>query len=207
MVEVLVVVVVIGLLSAIAVPRFLSSQGARDLEATGTTFQQDLEWARLQTVSTQKRHYVVLDSAGRNWKIYRESGGDLACDVGTDQLLRTHALATAVQIGFGPNFATLPGELPATNGFAATTIPRSGLGAGVATNDDCLDGAATGSGSWSSIVTACVSRGVLDIETGVVYLSSTRTSALAFAIVYNDKGVSPSLQIQRWVWRRSWSRA
>lgn len=207
MMEVLVVVVVIGLLSALAAPRFLASQGMRDLEAAGTTLQQDLEWARLQTVSTQKRHYVVLDSAGRNWKIYRESGGNLTCDIGSDDLLRTHELETAVNFGFGANFSSLPGDLAATDGFASTAVVRSGMGEGVATSDDCLEGAATGSGSWNSTITACVSRGVLDIETGVVYLSSKRTTAMAFAVLFNDKGATPSLQIQRWVWRGSWSRS
>ena len=207
MMEVLVVVVVIGLLSAIAAPRFIASQGMRDLEATGSTLQQDLEWARLQTVSTQQRHYMVLDSAGRKWKIYRESGGNLSCDVGSDLVVREHELATAVNFGFGSNFTSLPEALAATHGFASTDVPRSGRGAGVATSDDCLEGAATGSGSWNSTITACVSRGVLDIETGVVYLSSKRTSAMAFAVLYNDKGASPSLQIQRWIWRGSWSRS
>lgn len=205
--EVLVVVVVIGLLSAIVTPRFLASQGMRDLEVSGTTLQQDLEWARLQTVSTQQRHYLVLDSAGRNWKVYRETGGNLTCNVGSDLLVRTQALETSVNFGFGANFSSLPGSLAATNGFASTTVPRSGFGTGVATTDDCLEGATTGSGSWSSTITACVSRGVLDIETGVVYLSSKRTSAMAFGILFNDKGTAPSLQIQRWVWRGSWARS
>jgi prepilin-type N-terminal cleavage/methylation domain-containing protein len=207
MVEVLVVVVVIGILSAIAVPKFLSSQGAKELEATGATLYQDLEWARLQAVTTQKRHYVVFDSSARSWTIYRENGGNLAYDAGSETQVRTHIMGIGVRFGFGSNFSSLPGSLSATNGFASTDVARSGRGAGFATTDDCVEGATSGSGSWSSTVTICVGRGVRDIETGVVYLSSKRSSSLAVAVLYNDKGTSPSLQLQRWIWQGSWRRA
>ena len=53
----------------------------------------------------------------------------------------------------------------------------------------------------------CGGRGVSDIETGALYLSSTRTSAFAQAILYNDQGSSGSLQLQRWQWSGSgWER-
>ena len=207
MVEVLVVVVVIGILSAVAIPRFLASQGLKELEATGVTLYQDLEWARLQAVTTQKRHYVVFDSTARKWSVYRENGGNLSYDAGGDTLVRSHSMGVGVVFGFGSNFPSLPASLSATNGFSSTAVARSGRGAGVATTDDCLEGATSGSGSWSSTATICVSRGVRDIETGVVYLSSKRSGSMAVAVLYNDKGTSPSLQLQRWIWQGSWRRS
>lgn len=207
MVEVLVVVIVVGLLAAVAIPRFLASQGLKELEATGVTLYQDLEWARLQAVTTQKRHYVVFDSAAGKWFVYQENGGNLTYDAGSETLVRTHVLGVGVRFGFGSNFTSLPGSLSATNGFSSTSVPRSGRGAGVATTDDCLEGATSGSGTWSSTATICVSRGVRDIETGVVYLSSKRSESMAIAVLYNDKGTSPSLQLQRWTWQGSWRRS
>jgi len=200
MVELMIVVVLIGILSAIAVPKFLASQGIRQVEAEGQTLFHDIEWARLQTVSTQKRHYVVFDSAARTWSVYRENEGNLVFSGTGDVLVRSHTLEPAVVYGFGSNFTSLPGSLSATTGFASTTVPRSGLGVGFATSDDCLDGASSGSGTWSTTLAACVSRGVPDLETGVVYLSTTRSKSTAFAVVYNDQGASASLQLQRWSW-------
>lgn len=207
MVEVLIVVVLVGILSAIAVPKFLASQGIRQVEAEGQTLFHDIEWARLQTVSTQKRHYVAFDSSGRSWRIYRENDGNLVFSSTGDVLVKSHTLEPAVVYGFGSNFTSLPGSLSATTGFASTSVPRSGLAVGFATSDDCLDGANSGSGTWSAALAACVSRGVPDLETGAVYLSTTRSRNTSFAVVYNDQGASASLQLQRWLWSGgAWSR-
>jgi len=206
--EVMSVIVVVGILSAIAVPRFLAAHGAYQLDGELQTLYQDMEWARLQTVTTQQRQYVVFDSAGRQWRIYRESGANQVCNPGVDMLVLTHRLDASVNFGFGSNFTSLPASLPATTGFASTAVVRSGLGAGTASIDDCLEGAVLGSGSWNNTATACVSRGVPDFETGIVYLSSTRTKARAVAVVYNPTGTYASLQLQRWAWSSgTWSKS
>jgi len=207
MVEVITVVVVVGLLAGLVVPRFFKAQGRRQLEGDAHTLFQDLLWMRAQTVTTQKRHYLVLDPISRQWRIYREENGNLSCNAGSgDSLVRTQDLAKTVQFGFRTGFEAMPAVLSATTGFASTAIPTSGMGAGVAA-DDCREGSASGAGSWSSTVTACVSRGVPDLETGVVYLTSTRTDAMAAAVVYNDQGAQASLQVQRWIWDGSWRKS
>lgn len=207
MVEVLTVVIVLGLLAGLVVPRFFAAQGRSQVDGDAQTLFQDLLWMRTETVKTRKRHYLVLDPVLSQWRIYREEGGNLVCDPGTgDSLVRTHDLAKTVVFGFHPGFSPLPGALSATTGFASVAVPTSGLGAGAAT-DDCLEGAASGPGSWDASVTACVSRGVPDLETGVVYLTTTRSTATAAAILYNDRGAQASLQVQRWVWNGSWSRS
>ncbi len=207
MVEVLTVVVVVGLLAGLVVPRFFTAQGRRQMEGDAQTLFQDLLWMRTETVKTRKRHYLVLDPALSQWRIYREDGANLVCDAGAgDALVRTHDLAKTVVIGFHSGFGTLPEAVPATEGFASTAVLASGLGAGSAT-DDCLEGAATGAGSWDASITACVSRGVPDLETGVVYLTTTRSKGAAAAVLYNDRGTQASLQVQRWAWAGAWSKS
>ncbi|MCB9496615.1 MAG: prepilin-type N-terminal cleavage/methylation domain-containing protein [Fibrobacteria bacterium] len=209
LVEVMAVVIVIGILAGVAVPRFFASQGRLQLESDGQTLFLDLQWMRTQTVKTRKRHYMVLDATQREWRIYREEQGNFVCDPAGDSLVRTHEMGVTVEFGFGAGFGALPGQIPSTDGFADRTVPTSGMGVGVASVDDCLEGGVgPGSGSWSNSITACATRGVPDLETGVVYLTSTRTHVDAVAVLYNDLGTQASFQLQRWNWRGgSWVRS
>ena len=63
-------------------------------------------------------------------------------------------------------------------------------------------------GSWGGPKPMiCFCPGVLgDVETGVLYLSSLRSNAKAYAILYNDLGPNGDLKLRRYVYQGgSWS--
>lgn len=208
-VEVITVVIVLGLLAALAVPRFFASTGMNQLDADANRLFLDMQWARTAATRCQCRIYVVFDTVGAtSWSIYKEKSGDLAFTAGTDSLVRRDSLGKAVRFGFGSNFTALPATAPsAVAGFSSTAVPRPGFGAG-ASSDDCVEGSSSGSGSWSGTVVFCGGRAMSDIETGIVYLSTTRSKARAQAVLYNDLSTSGSFQLERWIWSgTSWSRS
>jgi type II secretory pathway pseudopilin PulG len=209
MVEVLSVVVIVGILSALAVPRFLANSGKSQLDADANRLFLDLQWARTFSSKTQRRVYVAFDATARSWSVYKECSSPLNATLETsaDCLVQRDSLGTSVRFGFGHDFASVPSTAPpGTAGLTSTSVPQGGFAAG-ASGDDCVEGASSGTGTWAGTIVVCGGRGVSDIETGALYLSSTRTSAFAQAILYNDQGSSGSLQLQRWQWSGSgWER-
>lgn len=207
-VEVITVVIVLGLLAALAVPRFFASTAMSQMDADANRLFLDMQWARTAATRCQCRIYTVFDTLGTKWAVYKEKSGDLVFDAASDSLIRRDSLGNTVRFGFGSNYGSVPSTAPsAISGFSSTLVPRSGFGVGAA-SDDCVEGGASGTGSWSGSVVFCGGRAMSDVETGIVYLSTTRSRGRAQAILYNDLSTSGSFQIERWVWTGdSWRRS
>lgn len=199
MVEIMVVVVLIGILSAIAVPKFMATSGLSQLDADANRLQLLLKEARTKSVASGVMHFVKINTANGAFGLYKDDL-DNTPDAG-DVPLRTDTLGTSVRFGFGTNWSASPSVFPlGATGFSSTTVPSGGLAAGVAaaSGTECAADP-NAAGSWAdNAINFC--PGVLgDVETGALYLSTTRSSARAYSILYNDLGAQGGLNLRRYV--------
>lgn len=203
MVEVMVVVVLVGILSAIAIPRFLATSGLSQLDADANRLKILLQEARTKAVASGVMHFVKINPSKGAFTLFRDDLDNVP-DSG-DVRVRTDTLGVSVRFGFGSNWTSLPGSSPVgTTGFSSTSVPSSGFSPGVAANSGTECAAdPNAAGTWAdSVVAFC--PGVLgDVETGALYLSTTRSRARAYAILYNDAGAQAGLQIRRYTWMGS----
>lgn len=198
MVEIMVVVVLIGILSAIAVPKFLATSGLSQLDADANRLRILLQEGRTKAVTSGTMHFVKIDTSTGAFGLYRDDLNNTP-DAG-DVLVRTDTLGVSVQFGFGSNWSAAPSASPAgASGFSATTVPASGLAPGspAATGSECAANP-NDAGTWADfVINFC--PGVLgDVETGALYLTTSRSEAKAYAILYNDLGAQAALQLRRY---------
>jgi len=204
--ELMVVVVLIGILALLSMPKLQSFLSLQRLSADANRLDLDIQWARTLAAKSSIRHYMVL--SGSTWKVYQESSSprNLTFDgATTERLLKTDSLSPGIQFGTA-GFSTLPSGPAATTGLASAAVASGGFAAGAA-SDNCVDGAASGAGTWSGLIVFCGGRGVPDMETGALYLSSKTSTNRIESILYNDVNALGGFQVQRWTWEGSaWSR-
>lgn len=206
MVEIMVVVILVGLMSVVAVSQFRATSGLSQLDVASNSVQLAFKTARQKAISSGVMHFVVLDTANRRFRINRDGSNRDMLSNSSDSALFLDSLGTAVRFGFGSNWSTLPSPAPGLTGFASSTVPRGGLGVGLPADStsgssECAQGGGhNAAGSWSDQVIDFCPGVVGDIETGVLYLSTTRSTARAYAVVFNDKGADGSLQVRRYQW-------
>lgn len=198
--ELMTVVVIIGILAALAVPKYrtLTSESQLDGDANALFF--DVEWAKLTANRTGARHYVVIDTTARAWKIYKEKSGDNIYG-NTDSLIKTDTLGTTVRFGH----ASIPGiPAPSFSPDSTGSVPADGLAQGYS-GDNCVDGsAASGDASWKSVIAFCGGV-VADAESGALYLTTTRSEKRVYALTFNPKH-SLAIERYRWFGSGSWER-
>lgn len=203
MVEIMVVVVLIGILSAIAVPKFMATSGLSQLDADANRLQLLLKEARTKAVASGVMHFVKVNATSRSFTLYKDDLDNIP-NAG-DEELRTDTLGVSVRFGFGSNWSAVPSASPAgATGFSSTTVPTSGLAPGADVNSGTECAADPNSaGTWADNVIAFCPGVLGDVETGALYLSTTRSRAKAYAILYNDAGAEAGLQIRRYTWMGS----
>lgn len=204
--EVLVVLVIVGILVALAVPRFGRSQAESRLDGAASTLSADVQWTRLIATKSGKRSFLFLEGNARRWSLWLDKDADLAFDAAKDSLIKRDALPVAVRFGFG--FAA-PAPLP----VMGTSVPASGFGSVHADAvEDCLSGqtfpaAAPGTATWAhggadGLVVGC-GGSVADIGNGVLYLTTTKSDNKAYAIVFNHvTSGAESFTVRRYKWTR-----
>lgn len=198
MVEVMVVVVLIGILSAVAIPKFMATSGLSQLDADANRLRILLQEARSKAVASGVMHFVKINPANGSFALYRDDLDNIP-NAG-DVPVRSDTLGVSVRFGFGANWSAVPSVFPiGATGFSATTVPNSGLAPGAPTGSGTECAAdPNAAGSWSDrVINFC--PGVLgDVETGALYITTTRSEAKSYAILYNDLGAQAALQIRRY---------
>lgn len=220
--EVLIVVVIVGLLSALVAPKFTTSMAESQLEADCNRLASDLQWAKTQAPNQSTgmnrsgiRIYVLFDTLHRSWTIYRDNG-DSTFNASQDSVIKRDSLALTSRFGFGSSFSRPSVSAPLGTGSA----PQSGFGQASAVSDNCIDGkiypapspaantwAYSGGGSIAGKIVVC-GGAIGAMSNGALYLTTSRSNNKAYAIVYNSltSGVS-SYSLRRFFWNGSaWSR-
>jgi prepilin-type N-terminal cleavage/methylation domain-containing protein len=221
--EVVIVVVIVGLLSALAVPKFTTSMGESQLEADSNRLFTDLQWAKTQAPSQSSdinrsgtRMFVVFDTARKSWSIYLDKNGDSTFTANQDSLVKRDSFAGTTRFGFASNFTRPSVSAPLGSG----TAPQTGFGQASTVADNCLDGkiypaptpaantwAWSGGGNLAGKITVC-GGATGAMSNGVLYLTSTRSKTKAYAIVYNSlTNGAASLGLRRYLWNgTAWSK-
>jgi hypothetical protein len=182
----MVVVVIIGILSAIAVPRFLAVSGQSQLDGDANTLFLDLQWAKAAVVRTGKPCLIafkdsLVDGQTRTaWAVV---------DSATRGVMKSGLTGVSVRIGLPAGVAA-----PALPLFGGLPAGAAGFRGGLDTTGQqwCKNGTGANE-SWSDSAKVC-GGATGNMETGAVYLYSTRSDAEAYAIVYNR---SKALSLKR----------
>lgn len=203
--EVMVVVVIIGILTGLAVPNFRRSIGESRLDGDCGRLAGQLQWARMLATKTGKRSFVDFDGASRSWSIWLDKDSSLSLDATKDSLVKRDTLGATVRFGFG--FAP-----PSPLAVMGSTVPANGFGqiSAIATAEDCVSGqahpAATGgiatwaNGANTGRILGCGGP-TADLSQGAVYLTTTRSDSKAYAIVYNHVTAGQeSYAVRRYRW-------
>jgi prepilin-type N-terminal cleavage/methylation domain-containing protein len=171
LIEILVVVVLIGLMMAIVVPRFRASQWTKSREAADQ-LARDLEAARSRALATRSIVRIVVDPATGTYTGYLDNDRDgnlaqSAAETAALGVFRSRTLDDEVQFGRG-----ITPDLPGFAGAGGITLPNNRVD---------FD-----------------ARGLtLPLGTrGVIYLRSGANRAAVTAV-----SISASAGIQAWVYR------
>ncbi|MEK7395098.1 MAG: type II secretion system protein [Fibrobacterota bacterium] len=196
--EVLTVIVIVGIVSAMAVPRFMRFTATSRLEETAQILAKDMDWAKLAGTRSGVRHYVrFVPGTDTSWyEIWKENSDpvDNLFSSSDDSLLRRVAMDPAVRFGGLVTGATAAPDAP------GSAMPTNGLGDGLADEDCRDDGLVPGQGSWSQVAAICGGSKAA-LEAGAVYLSLKNYPDMGEAIVFDD---NVSFKLLKYSWRGSW---
>lgn len=187
--ELVVVLVLVGILTGLAVPSFRKSMAESKLDGDGGRLYGQIQWMRLLATKSGKRAFMDINGTTRKWKIWIDKDSSLSLDTALDSLVSSDSLTSGIQFGF----AFTPPSVPAVLGSSA---PTTGFGtvSTTAGSEDCVEGQvlpATGSATakWSQgakdgRILAC-GGATGDLSQGTLYLTATVSNSKAVAIVYN----------------------
>lgn len=203
--ELLVVLVVVGILSGLAVPRFLRSQTASRLDGDAAKLTADVQWTRLLAAKSGMRSFLYLEGDTRRWSLWLDRDRNLVYSA-ADSLVKRDSLSSGIRFGLG--FAA-----PATISVLGASVPASGFGAvSAAAVEYCLEGNAypaspAGTGTWAKgasngLVVGCGGSTAV-LGNGSLYLSASKYDDNAYAIVFNNvtAGVE-SFTVRRYKWMK-----
>lgn len=197
--EILTVIVIVGILSAMAVPRFMRSTATSRLEESAQLLAKDIEWAKLAGTRSGTKHYMrFVPGTDTSWyEIWVENSEpvDNLFSGADDSLLRRIPVDPAVQFG------GLGSGIPAAPGAPGGSLPSGGLGTGLSTELCRDDGLIPGQGTWANVVAFCGGSKAA-MEAGAIYLSLKNYPELGEAIVFDD---NVSFKTMKYAWRGSWS--
>lgn len=206
LVEVLVVLVIVGILVGLAVPRFGRSQAEARLDGAASKLTADVQWTRLLATKSGKRSFLFLEGNARRWSLWLDKDANLAFDATQDSLIKRDELPITIRFGFG--FAA-----PTPSAVMGTAVPASGFGSVQSGSvEDCLSGvvypaASPGTSTWASgstdgLIVGC-GGSVADIGNGVLYLTTTKSDNKAYAIVFNHvTSGSEAFTVRRYKWTK-----
>src|ERR1035437_860457 len=128
LIELMVVLAIVGILSALAIPKFLTSMGESQLDADANRLMLDLQWAKSagpKLSSGPNRAgtllFVILDATHKSWTIYKDNG-DNTFNAATDAMVKRDSLAGTSRFGFSSDFPT-PSAVDLPVGASAAVAP------------------------------------------------------------------------------------
>jgi len=183
MVEIMVVIVIIGILAALAVPKFNTYTGESQLDGDAQSLFLDMQLLRSQALLTRQRHVLTFSTVAADggtrlgWQISQVNAD------GTLTPVKSSHAGVTVELGLPAGLAA-PTSAQFSGMFATIgTTVTGGLGTGVAAAIQCM-GTSDASETWVGGISAC-GGATSDMETGVLYLHSSRSDERAYAIAFN----------------------
>ena len=200
MIEMMVVLVIIGLMSGLAVPRFLRADAEAKLEGDAQRTLLAFRMAKQAASKTNLRHWIVIDPPGTiSIRRARDTSGLVyGVNIGNTRLVFSDTLHKKTIFGVVSalqSAAALPGFDP-----PLTAASHSGLASSDSTWEDCKNGydytdsTKEQSIGWKGysgppyIITACGGP-IADMTEGVAYLTSTGSDNKMYAIAYDRRNV------------------
>jgi prepilin-type N-terminal cleavage/methylation domain-containing protein len=205
LIELMVVVVIIGILSALAVPKFIAITGENQLDGDANALFQDILWARTASIKTGNPHVwfpktTTVDGVPViGWEI-KEMKVDASLNY-TATLVKSGNAGVAVQWG-KPAAISDPtsAAVPLVTSLAAYS---AGYRDPTSTVVTCKQPEGNGSiatksaEKWSDGIGFC--GGVVgDMEGGAIFLSSSRSNARAYMIGF-DRNVTMTPKLYRYM--------
>ncbi len=211
-IEIMVVLVIIGLLSGMAVPKFLRADAEAKLEGDAQMMLLNFRLAKQAANRTNLRHWIVVTPPGviEVWRARADTIYTFSKDTAKTRRIRRDSLNRKVMFGFSssfpyPSFApggfmNAPGATQNCHGF--------GIANASAAQEDCVDGlapgltGAAGSVGWHApgtvpyVIPVCGGP-IADMATGIVYLSTSGSNNKMFALGYSNA----SIQLRLWRWK------
>ena len=184
MVEVMVVVILVGILSAFAIPKFRAITGENQLDGDFNTIAGDLAWARANAMKVGNPVRAVFSTVtheGTPRLKLTISSVDPTSGALTE--LRSTIAGPSVALGL-PTGVSAPSSsaVPAVAGLGSVSSGYQGPAASEAATT-CRNTSASTPG-WSDGIQVCGT--VLgDVETGAVYLKTTRSSNRTYGILFD----------------------
>lgn len=205
--ELMVVVAIIGILSAVAVPQFRAFTGQNQLDGDASALYQGVLWARTQSIKSGKHIRLVFGSSvvggttRLSWSFHEvDAAGAIV-----KPPLRTGVAGVSVVRGMlagspysGGKIATAVASTAAASIVGNLgSIDADGMQTGISPAKVCSNTNNTIAETWADGVEYCGGM-VGDLETGGIHLYSTRSSGRAYAIVFDrNKNLQPKLL--RWM--------
>lgn len=182
--EVMVVVVVIGILSALAAPSFIRLTREAQLDGDANAFFHAVQWARVEArkrgnpMRIEFADTTVMDRLTTRYAIYQMIPGTSIPVTWTKSPVRSGTLGVGVRIGLPATIAPpSSGAFPVFNGLTGS----DGILGSASSTVICANGAQE---TWSDGIQFCGGSSC-DAETGALFLHSTSSDAKAHAIVFN----------------------
>jgi prepilin-type N-terminal cleavage/methylation domain-containing protein len=213
-IELMVVLVIIGILSGLAIPKFLRANAEAVLEGEAQRLLLSFRLAKQAANKTGFRHFMRITPASGKIEVWRaKTATDSAFNTTNDTLIFKDSLDPRVRFGFAssnPKPANAPDEFDFSGKPASTT---DGLGtSNINANENCLDGQAypatggkategwaTSAGATGDYLVSFCGGAIADMSIGIAYLSTARSNYKYYALGYT----SNSIQVRLWAWNGS----
>lgn len=124
MIELLIVIAIIGVIAAIAIPNIISwiptirvNSAARDLVS-------EMQLARMKAVSERNDYVITFDTANNQYKIYDDNDNDFStAGAEASELLKTVNLPSGIQFGYIAGKNPSNDDITGSVQFGATSSP------------------------------------------------------------------------------------
>ncbi|MEN9307872.1 MAG: hypothetical protein RL173_1804 [Fibrobacterota bacterium] len=202
--ELMVVIVIVGILSGLAIPRFLRTNAEAVLQGEAQRMLLNFRLAKQAANKTNLRHFIRIDPSTGKVEVWR---ADSAFRIGFDstkyRVVIKDSLDKRVQFGFAGT--TAPSKAPGgvIDGTPSATSSTSGLGVASSTVDeDCWDNKVypvsktPTTDGWSKGEIPVCGGPTADMAMGVAYLSTPKSDTRFYALTY----VTQSIQVHLWSW-------
>jgi len=204
--ELMVVIVIVGILSGLAVPKFLRTNAEAVLQGEAQRMLLNIRLAKQAANKTGLRHFIRIEPSTGKFEVWRaDSSFRIGFDSTKFKRVIKDSLDKRVQFGFAGT--TAPDKGPggvASEGYPSATGTINGLGvASKAAYEDCWDNVvypdpskSKATDGWSKGQIPVCGGATADMAMGVAYLSTPKSDTRFYALTY----VAHSIQVHLWSW-------